>query len=211
MRDGSLVDGASDRPVNLFDVEITRYAWDPREIPPILHRSINITLAGALVLLVLLALAPQIWDLHFRTVASGSMEPAIPLGAVVMFRPVDATEIQEGDVITFRSPEGPGLVVTHRVIRVSQQSGMHYFQTKGDANPEADLEPISEKAILGKVMFYIPYIGYLSQVVRQPVGWSLLIALPAAMIILFELIRIFRLIWSGEPGSEKDASIRSKR
>lgn len=211
MHDGSLVDGASNRPVNPPGLHFRGSAWDKGKILSTLHWLVNVALVCGLTLITLLALAPRIWDLHFRTVGSGSMEPAIPIGAIVMIRPVDIAEIQEGDVITFRSPEGPELVVTHRVISVTQQSDIHYFQTKGDANPQADLEQISEKAILGKVMFFIPYIGFLSQVVRQPAGWFLLILVPAATIVLVELIRIFRMIWSDNHGSEKAAKIRSKR
>lgn len=210
MRDASLVDGASHRPVNLVGSNIPAKVWDARKMLSMLHWLMNIFLACGLILLAMLLLAPRAWDLHFRTVASGSMQPAIPLGAIVFVRPVDADAIRVGDVITFRSPQGPDLVVTHRVISVTQQAGVHCFKTKGDANPGADLEPISEKAILGKVLFHIPYVGYASQFALQPTGWFMLVALPASILILIELIRILRIIWSHDQALEKTPSKKMK-
>src|SRR5919206_2114030 len=55
------------------------------------------------------------------TVASGSMQPALPLGSLVVVVPRDADAVRVGDVITF-SPPGDNRTVTHRVVDV-QGSG----------------------------------------------------------------------------------------
>ena len=63
-------------------------------------------------------------------VLSGSMEPEIPTGSVVV---VDGRkkEWNPGDVITYRRGN---MVVTHRIVEKSEEG----YCTKGDANAEED-------------------------------------------------------------------------
>jgi len=164
-------------------------------------------------LLLLFALAltlitPIWWDLEFRSVASGSMEPAIPLGSVAVVVPVDATAIEAGDIVTFRSPENPSLVVTHRVVEVNGPPEARLYRTKGDANNEVDLEPIPEESILGQVRLHIPYLGYLAQYIRTRQGWIYLVLVPGGAMVLMELVRILKVIWTGDgkPAEDSEAA-----
>jgi len=164
-------------------------------------------------LLLLLALAftlitPIWWDLEFRSVASGSMEPAIPLGSVAVVEPVDVTTVQAGDVITFRSPENPILVVTHRVVEVNGPPDARLYHTKGDANDDVDLEPVPAASILGQVRLHIPYLGYLAQYIRTRQGWIYLVLVPGGALVLMELVRILKVIWTsdGKPAEDSEAA-----
>ncbi len=164
-------------------------------------------------LLLLLALAltlitPIWWDFEFRGVASGSMEPAIPVGSVVVVEPVDSAAVNYGDVITFNSPENPTLVVTHRVIEVSGPPEVRVFRTKGDANDDADLVPVPAEEVLGQVRFHLPYLGYLAQHIRTRQGWIYLVLIPGGMLIFLELIHILKVIWTSDkkPTAESEAT-----
>jgi signal peptidase len=57
------------------------------------------------------------------------------------------------------------------------------YITKGDANNGEDLEPVSKKMIAGKVFFTVPFLGYGLAAIRNPIGFSLLIIVPAGIII----------------------------
>jgi len=120
-------------------------------------------------------------DTQFFFVSSGSMEPAVPVGSTVVVKPVDYTTLREGDIICFKhSKERP--TVTHRIIEITYNG----FVTKGDANEEPDPFVLERKDIIGKVVLTIPYLGYLSHFVKTPLGFTLLIILPATIVIARE-------------------------
>src|ERR1700694_4508740 len=89
----------------------------------------------ALVLLLLAGTAPSVPGYESFVVYSGSMEPAIMTGDIAVVGPVKAGELKVGDVITFRTPANPDVVVTHRLVELDTDPAGHLvFQTKGDAN-----------------------------------------------------------------------------
>jgi len=93
-------------------------------------------------------------------VASGSMSPALEVGDLVIVQGVPPTSIQVGDIIVFDSPQGSRTI--HRVIRMQTlPNGTTQFKTKGDANPNED-DWIQEQYVHGRVLYRIPYIGWLA-------------------------------------------------
>lgn len=153
--------------------------------------------------------------LDVKIVKSGSMEPSINTGGVVMIREIDSYTV--GDVITFTSA-GADIPTTHRIIgtEVSPDGGT-YFVTKGDANEERDVELVSEENIIGKVLVDVPYVGFILDFARQPLGFALLIGVPAFIIILDELEKIWKAFRNrkrdGDSDDDTDISheSRSKR
>ncbi|MDD1677505.1 MAG: signal peptidase I, partial [Methanomicrobiales archaeon] len=94
-----------------------------------------------IVVIVLVLLIAVIFCLpHFGwrvdAVLSGSMEPAMHTGGVIISRPVPEQEIRVGDIITFASPQGNGFI-SHRVTAIETASPL-VVHTKGDANEDAD-------------------------------------------------------------------------
>jgi signal peptidase len=99
-------------------------------------------------------------------VGSGSMEPKMYPGDVVIIAKVSAENIETGDVIQFRVPDG--VTVMHRVIETQEtEGGDKVFITKGDANDEPDLEPVIPDNVVGRAVMTIPKIGWASVVVKQ--------------------------------------------
>src|SRR5688572_678033 len=90
-----------------------------------------LVVAAAALVVVLIALFA---GLRPFVVRSGSMEPAIDTGDVVVSRPVHPDQLGPGDVVTFRDPTRSAELVTHRVVEVSRQGDQYAFVTKGDAN-----------------------------------------------------------------------------
>ncbi|MBD3366390.1 signal peptidase I [candidate division WWE3 bacterium] len=127
-------------------------------------------------------------------VQSGSMEPAIKTGSVVVIKPKETYKIDE--VITFKlrpdsSTKTPKDLVTHRIIEKAEDEGRNTYLTKGDANEDADREMIREDQILGRVFVSVPLVGKILAFSQTQVGFILLIILPAILIIYTELQKIF--------------------
>ena len=99
-------------------------------------------------------------------VGSGSMEPKMYPGDVVIIAKVPADNIETSDIIQFRVPEG--VTVMHRVIEIQEtEGGSKVFITKGDANDEPDSEPVLPDNVVGKAVLTIPKVGWASVVVKQ--------------------------------------------
>ena len=139
-------------------------------------------------------------------VLSGSMEPAMSPGDVIIVNGVSAASIQEGEVITYTGGDGK-TPTTHRVQEVVEQDSGVAFRTKGDANEDPDSQLVTPGQVEGKVMsvggylFVIPYIGYVIQFMQTTVGFVALFVVPIALLVVSELWNIV-----GDSNSDAEAS-----
>lgn len=139
--------------------------------------------------LFLATMLPIPGNIAVKIVKSGSMEPTIHTGGIVVIRPSSYYNV--GDVITFGEDSPTQIPTTHRIVAVNNENGKAVFVTKGDANEEADTQTTTLSEVEGKVILAVPYVGYILDFARQPLGFSLLIGLPAMMIIFDELAAIW--------------------
>lgn len=128
-------------------------------------------------------------------VTSGSMEPAIKTGAVVLTKHQE--EYSKGDIVSFlRNPSDDKAKVdspvTHRIAEKTEEDGKTVFTTKGDANKTPDMETITQDQILGKVVLSIPLIGRLLIFAQTQMGFTFLIVIPVVLIIFTEVQKIGR-------------------
>ena len=122
---------------------------------------------------------------HSRTVLTGSMEPKIPKGSVVINQWADQKNLEVGDVITYQHPADKKIVyITHRIVKIDKTGLLWRFETKGDANPASDFGLVTQAGTEGKVILTIPFIGYLIEFFKTPIGFILLIALPLLIFIV---------------------------
>ena len=147
----------------------------------------------ALVALVLVALAMIVVPLAIGatpfTVLTGSMEPSMPPGSLVVTRPVDPAAIDIGDVVTYQLRSNEPEVVTHRVVGAGFGSeGERLFVTRGDANDVND-EPVRAVQVRGVVAYSLPYLGYVNTWVgmNRP-GW--LLKAVAGALILYGMVLV---------------------
>lgn len=122
---------------------------------------------------------PQIMGYKVYTVLSSSMEPTYKVGGVIYMKPVNPEQIKVDDSITFNAV-GFNTVITHRVIQINEQD--RTFVTKGDNNSAIDVEPVPFEYVEGRVDYYLPIIGFLTILVKKPIGiigLILLITIPA--------------------------------
>ena len=125
-----------------------------------------------------------------EVVISGSMEPAIRTGSIVIARPTLPEAIRTGDVIMFFSPDRKSLT-THRVVGVESDSGLRFI-TRGDANKNADMNAVEPGQVVGTVVHTIPYIGHLVHFIKTPLGFIVFLLIPAVILIGREILDLWR-------------------
>jgi len=107
--------------------------------------------------LALLAVGPALLTpMRAAVVLSGSMEPTIRPGDVVVFAPTDARELDRGQVILFPDPSRPGRLLTHRIDAPLPDGA---YRTKGDANASADSTPVRPEDVRGVARLLVPLAG----------------------------------------------------
>lgn len=90
-------------------------------------------------------------------IASGSMEPKISKGDIVIIKKVENDKkLKVGDILAY---EYHGNLIVHRIIKIVDEYGDFYIYTKGDANNIADNYPVQPKDVVGTVNFIIPFVG----------------------------------------------------
>ncbi|MCX6725692.1 MAG: signal peptidase I [Candidatus Shapirobacteria bacterium] len=123
-------------------------------------------------------------DWRLLIVQSGSMEPAIRTGSLVIVRKIN--NYQKGEVITYWSKKDSKTTVTHRIVEIKDGQ----FITKGDANDVIDAISVDKELILGKINLVIPLLGYPISFAKTLPGLIILIVIPSTIIVYSEILSI---------------------
>ncbi|MCL2736121.1 MAG: signal peptidase I [Propionibacteriaceae bacterium] len=128
-------------------------------------------------LAVAMVVVPKVMGGMSLTVLTGSMEPGIHPGDVVVTKGIDkesAKDLQIGDVIVFLPyPDDPTLV-THRIMATSVSGEGYSFVTKGDNNNAYDpWNPVRDFQVRGEVLYVIPKIGWVKQALGPYGPWAI--------------------------------------
>ena len=165
-----------------------------------------IMVAGAL--LALLIAGPLALGDHPQTDLTGSMEPTISPGDVVINEQISPASAEVGDVVTFRDPEQQSKLLTHRVVSKRRlKDGRFAFVTQGDANNTQEHWRVPADGQIGRVAYTVPWVGNIAVFARTKPGMGLLIGVPLLLILLEEMMRIWRprpRSRAGEEGSVGD-------
>ncbi len=152
--------------------------------------------------------APSVFGFSVLQVTSGSMEPEIPVGGIVVVRKVKPESLKVGDVISFYSNDVDisGKVNTHRIVEIKQsESGEKIFRTKGDANEYADTAAVFEIDLVGKMILNLGSVGgSVFDVLRNPTIILIFIVLPLIFITLGEAVNLAKLIAEYKFSDQKD-------
>lgn len=149
-------------------------------------------LVGIVVLLAIALVGVRLIGLKPFVVLSGSMRPTYEVGSLIYVKSVDYKALKVGDPITYMISQDT--VVTHRIIEVlvaeEDPNTIRYF-TQGDANEQPDGTSVHYKNIIGKPVFSIPYLGYVSNYIQNPPGTYIAISAGAILILLVFLPDLF--------------------
>jgi len=122
----------------------------------------------------------------FYVVASGSMIPVLEVYDVLIVQGhVPFEDVEKGDIIVFNRPSDHDRVIVHRVVSVIDDDPKT-IRTKGDANPASipgtDF-PITEEEYIGKVVYTLPQVGYVTQLLKPPINYVIIAIVIGVMVV----------------------------
>lgn len=121
---------------------------------------------------------PSFLGIKTYVIISGSMEPNINIGDIVITKESDE-ELQIGDVISYRKGQS---VITHRITNIiKEENGDTKYRTKGDNNNTEDSEEILIENIEGKVIKVVPKLGEITLLLQNKIS----------IIIIFIILYIY--------------------
>lgn len=118
-------------------------------------------------------------------VLSGSMEPEIMAGDLIVTKEIDPENIIVGDVISFRVDED--VVVSHRVTEIQKEGGLS-FLTKGDANTGMDGTQVLPEKIEGIYILRVGGLGRFALFLQTPIGMLLFVVTPLCLFIIYDIV-----------------------
>ena len=129
-------------------------------------------------------------------VLTGSMLPKIVPKDVVVTKYKDPSELKEGDIITFITSDTrlSGIIVTHRIKHVyyDATTGKYSYQTKGDNNNVEDFTLAEQDKIIGKVIYIIPKLGCVQDLLASKGVLIIVILIPCLAILAYDIVKLGR-------------------
>ena len=149
-----------------------------------IYSIISTLLIIVVVVIAFLLAGVRLFGITPYTVLSGSMEPKYHVGSLIYVSKVDAADIKVDDPLTYRMANGT--VVTHAVIEIIEADtpANRQFITQGIANDTPDGAPVHASAVIGRPVFSIPYLGYVSNYVQNPPGTYVVVCFILAILLL---------------------------
>ena len=127
-------------------------------------------------------------------VATGSMEPSIHVGALLLTKDKSIDTIEINDIVSFFSKEAymRGFIITHRVVDVEKNvTGQVLLTTRGDANSSTDIHRVDEENFIGKVVWFSNEDNIFARLISflsEGIGFFSCIVIPA----VFTSVSIFK-------------------
>lgn len=141
-------------------------------------------------------LVPAVLGYERYVITSGSMTGTYDRGSLLYGKDVPTASLRVGDVITYSPPRpvGDGGLVTHRIAWIGRDAdGTRAFRTKGDANSVADPWRFTlDRPTQARAAFHVPYVGFALSALGVRSLRMLLIGLPALLIAVAILARLWR-------------------
>ncbi len=114
----------------------------------------------AVISVMIIWFAVGLFPIRPTVIFSGSMEPALEVGDIVLVVSTSTDKLQTGDIIEYR--EADHIKVVHRIIEVLETEGKKAFITKGDANDIPDSDAVIPDNVVGEVFLTVPKVGWIS-------------------------------------------------
>ena len=143
----------------------------------------------------------SIFGIRVFTVSTGSMEPIYNINDVIMVNDIDKKKLKVGDDIAYIAKFGKmnNKIISHRIIEIDNTGDKTYIKTKGINNTGID-PTISEDQILGKITRKLVIISAINKILRNQLGFFLLIVCPLVLVVFLEFAetKLEQQIESGE-------------
>jgi signal peptidase len=133
---------------------------------------------------------------HLEEVVTGSMQPTIPIGSLVVTENLQAGQLQVGDIMVFPNPNDTKLTIVHRIVWLSHdQSGDVLVRTKGDYNALPDQWTLKRaaNAEADRVIEILPGAGTAAGYL-QTIGFAGLVLLIAGVIVYYGVRKVRQIL-----------------
>lgn len=118
--------------------------------------------------IVIVWFAVGVFPVYPSVIATGSMEPMIKPGDVILVDKATSIEeiysLKEGDVIQFSRD---AILISHRIVEIGEEEGVKVFLTKGDNNSSPDFDPVRPEQVKGKIIKVVPKIGWPTLLIKS--------------------------------------------
>lgn len=117
--------------------------------------------------------SPSIFGYQILRVTTGSMEPELMVGDVIVVKETPVEDIHKGDIVSYESKEGElrGRIITHRVVEEPEKvGGTYYLQTQGDVEGAALDPKITYSQVQGKFQNKIAFLDKMYSFFFTPYG-----------------------------------------
>jgi len=122
----------------------------------------------------------------FYVVSSGSMYPELAMHDIIVISGHMLFEdVKIGDIIVFDRPKDHDRVIVHRVVAVVDDDPKT-LRTKGDNNQRSIVGtdyPITEKEYIGTVVYVVPQVGFITQILQPPINYIIIAVIIGVMVI----------------------------
>lgn len=149
--------------------------------------------------------APSFFGYSIMTIESNSMSPIINEGDLVIGKAVPknvdkrhefAMDLRPGDIITYQTIiNGEPALNTHGIYNIYDGGDFVYFETKGENNDYVDPATVHENSLEAKYLFRIPAVGSVVKYIQSPVGFFLVVVIPALIFFIFHLVQFFKVLF----------------
>ena len=147
-------------------------------------------------------------------VISGSMEPTIHVGDVIIIEKVSSMdELKERDIVTYHGREDSfkGKTVTHRIIRIEGDK----IVTKGDSVMNVKEDPaITYNDVIGKYVKTSAFLTTLYSVFTSKYGFLFIVFIPLMILLVVQIVnfrRACKMDKDGKMPEEKSAEEMKER
>lgn len=128
---------------------------------------------------------PSVFGVKMFVVTTGSMEPTIKPGDLILSKKIDSKNLKEQDIISFSEGE---TVVTHRIEKIESENNKLYFSTKGDNNNEYDMGRVEDINVEGIYFKCIPNMGNVVLFMQSKFGMILIMVVPLCLISAYYIV-----------------------
>lgn len=199
----------------LHNVEKAESISNPRKIFRIIKNVVFgiviVALAAAMITFLIVRMnggTPTVFGYSIQRISSGSMEPELLVGDIIICKEVKSPDdVQIDDIVTFKGGSYFDYnTVTHRVVipPMPNNDGVYVLTTKGDANPSLDPE-IEYSSVQSRFLRKAAVLRSFYDFFLSP--WGLLVFIAALLIIFFdELLTVVRVL-TGNYHEDDDESV----
>jgi signal peptidase len=109
-----------------------------------------------------------VFPLYPSVVATGSMEPVIKPGDMIIVEKIscmeDVENLKVGDIIQYKKYS---YMVSHRIIEIVEEVDNKHFRTMGDNNSGPDVDLVKPEDLRGRIRFVVPKIGWPTLIIKR--------------------------------------------